>query len=532
MSADVAQKMTDDGPGLPPDWHDDVDGPRRLRVPPHSMEAEQCVLGALLIDASVWDEVCERVAAADFFAWQNREIFVAIAALIDGSKVPDIITVHERLRDAGKAKECGGIVYLNALVQSVPSASGARQYANIVRDRAILRGLIAAADAVAVSAYNVGGRSVREVVDGATEQIAGICREHYRKSTGGKVPLLALPALRETAQAVRWLVKRVVPADSIGMMFGGSGTFKSFLMLDCALHVAHGMPWMGRRTRQGPVIYIAAEGGAGLWSRIDAWHRARSLSWGDLPFYVVPAALDLQADAWRVVDAAQAVGVCPALVIVDTLSQTYAGEENSAGEMAAYLRELGARFRMMWGCAVMLVHHTGHNATERPRGSSVIRANVDFLLGAFRDEKEMLATVTCVKQKDGELFDDAVFQLRVMDIGEDDDGERITSLVARHLSSADEVDQARNAEQAAGRGGRASALMQLAREMNGQEERHLRKAFYDQLEGLEAEAKKKAYSRAKHAAVEAGQMEIIRDESPAQGVRWIVVVSRNGGAKQ
>jgi len=325
---------------------------------------------------------------------------------------------------------------------------------------------------------------------------------------GRRVPLMSLAALEDASAAIRWLVKHVVPADSVGMLFGGSGTFKSFIALDAALHVAHGLQWMGRKTTKGPVIYIAAEGGAGLWSRIKAWHRQRGLRPSDAQVYVVPAAVDLTQDAWRVVEAAQLQGVAPVMVVVDTLSQTYAGEENSANEMAAYLRELGARFRQLWACTVLLIHHSGHQATERPRGSSAIRSNIDFLLGAFRDEKEMLATVSCIKQKDGELFDDACFRLTVEQLGFDEDNDAVTSLVARHLSSAEEVEQAKLAEQAAGRGGRNTALLQLV--SNGMDERSLRKAFYELLEGLDAEAKKKAYFRARAAAVDAKQIEVVQ----------------------
>jgi hypothetical protein len=197
------------------------------------------------------------------------------------------------------------------------------------------------------------------------------------------------------------------------------------------------------------------------------------------------------------------------MVIVDTLSQTYSGEENSANEMAAYLREIGLRFRQLWQCAVLLVHHTGHAATERPRGSSAIRANLDFLLGVFRDEKEMLATVSSVKQKDGELFPDASFSMTVAELGLDEDGDKLTSLVARHLSTADEIETARLAEQAAGRGGRNSSFMALI--TNGMPISSLRKAFYELLEGVDAEAKKKAFFRAKQWAVDQGFIDLAGD---------------------
>jgi hypothetical protein len=221
---------------------------------------------------------------------------------------------------------------------------------------------------------------------------------------------------------------------------------------------------------------------------------------------VVPAALDLKADAWRVVDAAQLLGVQPVMVVVDTLSQTYAGEENSANEMAAYLRELGARFRALWGCAVALVHHSGHSATDRPRGSSAIRANLDFLLGVWRDEAEMLATVSCIKQKDGELFRDAKFALTVEQLGVDEDNDPVTSLVARHLGTQEQVQEAQQAEAQAGRSGRSQTFMGLVQ--NGGEERHLRQAFYEAIGVSDPEVRKKAYYRARKAAIDERLIEI------------------------
>jgi RecA-family ATPase len=136
-----------------------------------------------------------------------------------------------------------------------------------------------------------------------------------------------------------------------------------------------------------------------------------------------------RADAILVRDAAAAIGVVPAFVLVDTLSQTFSGEENSAQEVSGYLREIGLQFRACWQCAVLVVHHTGHSATERPRGSSTLRANVDFMFGVYRDEKEMLATVECAKQKDGELMEPVSFSMRVAELQKDEDGDPITSLV-------------------------------------------------------------------------------------------------------
>jgi len=324
------------------------------------------------------------------------------------------------------------------------------------------------------------------------------------------VPLLSLAELRKAAGLTSWLVKRAIPASAIGMLFGASQTFKSFIALDCALHVAHGLPWMGRRTRKGAVIYIAAEGGAGLWKRIDAWHRDRDLQWQKADFHVVPAAVDLSADAMKLVAKAEAAGVQPLLVVVDTVSQTYSGEENSANEMAAYLRTLGQAFRDLWNCAVLLIHHSGHQATERPRGSSAITSNVDFLFGSHRDEKEMLATLSCIKQKDEERFADQTFGVRAFELGTDADGDAITSLVARHLSTEMEIREAIVGEQAAGRSGRTQILLGLVQ--TGVSEKELRHAFYRELDGIDSDTKRKAFYRARDWAVEHHLIEI------AQGV--------------
>lgn len=324
------------------------------------------------------------------------------------------------------------------------------------------------------------------------------------------LPLLSLAQLREKSAAVSWVVKHVLPSESLGVMFGGSGTFKSFIALDCALHVAHGLRWLGRKTRKASVIIIAAEGGSGIWRRIDAWHRQQGLSWSDAEVYVVPVAVDLLHDAEMVVSAARALGVEPQLVVVDTLSQTFPGEENSATEISGYLRELGLWFRSVWRCAVLVIHHTGHMATERPRGSSAIRANVDFMIGVFRSETEMIATMTVGKQKDGELLPDQTFHLQVVELDQDVDGDPTTSLVARAVMSDTEKAELVAHEARRGRSGHHPAILTLAQ--NGMQERDLRRAFYETCELQDQDSRRQAYYRALNWAKRAGFIDI------AQGI--------------
>ena len=156
----------------------------RLRIPPHSVEAEQSVLGGLLIDNMAWDRAGDAVSDSDFYRHEHREIFATIATLINGSKPADVITVFEHLQSSGKAEACGGLTYLNSLAQSVPSAANIRRYAEIVRERAILRKLISVSDEIATNAFNPQGRAVAQILDEAEGKIFKIGEEGSRNKQG------------------------------------------------------------------------------------------------------------------------------------------------------------------------------------------------------------------------------------------------------------------------------------------------------------------------------------------------------------
>ena len=156
----------------------------RLRVPPHSVEAEQSVLGGLLLDNLAWDRAGDLLIDSDFYRHEHRLIYAAIGALVAQSKPADVITVFEQLQGLGKAQDVGGLAYLNALAQSVPSAANMRRYAEIVRERSILRKLIAASDDIATSAFNPAGRQVSTVLDEAESKIFQIGEEGSRQKQG------------------------------------------------------------------------------------------------------------------------------------------------------------------------------------------------------------------------------------------------------------------------------------------------------------------------------------------------------------
>jgi len=156
----------------------------QLRIPPHSIEAESSVLGGLLLDNGAWDRMGDVVVDSDFYRHEHKLIYAAVGALINASKPADVITVYEQLQNLGKAEEIGGLAYLNSLAQYVPSASNIRRYAEIVRERSILRKLVSASDEIATNAFNTQGKPVDKILDEAEQKIFNIGEEGSRMKQG------------------------------------------------------------------------------------------------------------------------------------------------------------------------------------------------------------------------------------------------------------------------------------------------------------------------------------------------------------
>ncbi len=156
----------------------------QLRIPPHSIEAESSVLGGLLLDNGAWDRMGDLLVDGDFYRYEHKLIYAAIGTLINASKPADVITVFEQLQSLGKADEIGGLLYLNSLAQYVPSASNIRRYAEIVRERSILRKLVSAADEIATEAFNPQGKAVDKILDESEQKIFNIGEEGSRMKQG------------------------------------------------------------------------------------------------------------------------------------------------------------------------------------------------------------------------------------------------------------------------------------------------------------------------------------------------------------
>jgi len=158
--------------------------PDTLRLPPHSIEAEQAVLGGLMLDNSAWDKIADLVDPEDFYRHDHKLIFNAIGYLAERNEPFDAVTLSEHLERHEQLDEIGGLAYLGQLAKDTPSASNIRAYAEIVRERSLLRRLIAVGGNIADSAYTPQGREATELVDEAERQVFEIAEQGKRRGSG------------------------------------------------------------------------------------------------------------------------------------------------------------------------------------------------------------------------------------------------------------------------------------------------------------------------------------------------------------
>jgi RecA-family ATPase len=232
----------------------------------------------------------------------------------------------------------------------------------------------------------------------------------------------------------QWLVRDLLEADSLALLFGDPAAGKSFICLDLAACIATGTPFHGHRVaRPGPVFYIAGEGQNGIARRLRAWSLANRVPLDDVPLLVstLPAALcdvEIMAEVSRaVVKGAEEAGP-PSLIILDTWSRNIGGDENSSADTALAISVLD-RLRGPWRAAGLVVHHVGHGDKARARGSTVLRGAVDLELRVERGGDEVIR-MDCTKAKDIAPPPSMAFRFEDVDLGIfDEDRRAITSAV-------------------------------------------------------------------------------------------------------
>ncbi|HKE40887.1 MAG TPA: replicative DNA helicase [Casimicrobiaceae bacterium] len=215
-----------------------------LKVPPHSLEAEQSVLGGLLLENAAADRVADILGSDDFYNDPHRVLYKAIIELIADNKPADVVTVGEVLGSIKKLDYVGGMAYLGALVDNVPTAANIRRYAEIVRERAILRRLAAAGGEIADAAYNPLGRSVREILDQAETKVFEIA-EHGARGQQGFQEIR--PLLTQVVERIEFLYNRENRSEVTGVPTGFADLDrKTSGLQEGDLIVIAGRPSMGK----------------------------------------------------------------------------------------------------------------------------------------------------------------------------------------------------------------------------------------------------------------------------------------------
>jgi replicative DNA helicase len=181
-----------------------------IKAPPHSVEAEQSVIGGLLLDNERWDTVAERVIASDFFSRPHRLIFEGVKAILEDNKPLDLITLSEFLERREQLEEVGGFAYLADLAKNTPSAANINAYADIVSERALVRNLIGVANEIADAGYDPQGRSSEDLLDLAESKVFAIAEA---KTTENEGPQNVDNILERTLERIETLYKS--PQDGV-----------------------------------------------------------------------------------------------------------------------------------------------------------------------------------------------------------------------------------------------------------------------------------------------------------------------------
>ena len=235
-----------------------------------------------------------------------------------------------------------------------------------------------------------------------------------------------------------WLIYKYLPENATILLYGETGSYKSFIAIDMACSIATGSNWQGHKVTQGEVIYICGEGLQGINKRIKAWGIHNNIT-TDIPVFVSQRSVSI-LDSESATEAQEAVQelittekITPKLVIIDTLARSLGGDENSNKDITLFIAYLDKYLKDEFNVSILVVHHTGHESKNRPRGASAISGNVDASFFLKKDGD--LSTLSSIKMKDMEKSKTLMFTPIIQDIGDkDDEGYPITSLVLESLA--------------------------------------------------------------------------------------------------
>lgn len=423
--------------------------PDNLKLPPHSIEAEQAVIGGLLLDNRAWEKIADRIHEKDFYRHDHRMIFRAIGALERKTQPFDVVTLSESLAQNEELEEAGGLAYLGRLAKDTPSAANIVAYADIVRERSVLRQLIAVGTDIAGSGFRPEGRETTELLENAEKSVFAIAEQKVRGQTG----------LRAISQV---LSKTVEQIDHLFETKGAvSGVASGFADLDKMttgfqpgdLVIVAGRPAMGKTTFAMNVAETAAISGklpVAVFSmempgeqlamrlisslgRIDQHHiRTGELTDEDWPR--ITSSISMLSETKLFIDDTPAMSPSEVrtrarrikrehglgLVIIDYLQlmQVAGGSENRATEISEISRGLKALAKEL-GIPVIALSQLNRGLEQRPdkrpvmsdlRESGAIEQDADIILFVYRDEvynedspDKGMAEIIIGKQRNGPI---------------------------------------------------------------------------------------------------------------------------------
>ncbi len=399
-----------------------------IKTPPHSVEAEQSVLGGLLLDNTAWERIADFLSESDFYRADHRQIYHHITRLIEVNRPADAITVSESLESTRELEGVGGLAYIGALAQNTPSAANIRRYAEIVRERAIMRKLAETATNIAETAYNPMGREPAQLLDEAESRIFAISEQGARTRQGF---VEMQPVLTEVVERIDLLYNRDNPSDVTGVptgfadldrmtsgfqpgdliiIAGRPSMGKTALALNMAEHVAldAGLP-VGIFSMEMSAAQLAMRllGSIGKLDQHklrtgrlaeDDWRRLTDAvgRLSEAPIHIDETAalnaLELRARARRLHRQYGQLG----LIVVDYLQLMSASSqgENRATEISEISRSLKALAKEL-NVPVVALSQLNRSLEQRPnkrpvmsdlRESGAIEQDADVILFIYRDE--------------------------------------------------------------------------------------------------------------------------------------------------
>ena len=425
-----------------------------LKLPPHSIEAEQSVIGGLLLENEALDKIADILSSADFYQHDHKTIFEHIVKLIEKNRPADIVTVAESLESTTELSQIGGIAYLGALAQNTPTAANIRRYAEIVRERHVMRKLVTVGSGIAESAYSPNGRDAQQLLDEAESKIFQIAEGGQRSGQGFQDIKVLLP---QVAERIDMLFSRDNPSDVTGLPTGFSdldSMTSGFQGGD--LVIVAGRPSMGKTAFSIniaenvaldtglPVAIFSMEMAStqlamrmiGSVGRLDQ-HRMRTgkledEDWEKLttalgklneaPIFIDEGAalssFDVRARARRLHRQCGKLG----LIVVDYLQLMAAPAgrqgENRATEISEISRSLKALAKEL-DCPVVALSQLNRSVEQRPdkrpvmsdlRESGAIEQDADLILFIYRDEvynpdstDKGTAEIIIAKQRNGPI---------------------------------------------------------------------------------------------------------------------------------